>query len=435
MTDGEPTVSAAEVRRVADAIIQRLSVAAYALDRNDTAAISRALGEGLVAARELIAAATPPAAARRSSELGAVALAAASTPEPAAAAAESAARRVRAVLADDTADVRLALRTMIESRSDIEIVGEAGDGREALSVVAELEPDVLLLDLSMPVLDGLGVLQRLRATRPSLPVIVLSGYGRDRVAAAALELGAVAYVEKGGASRSLLALLTELFPERVGPSLRRTRRTSATRSTDAAGPAAGALPDAVAAAVHALRSPIAVLTDTAAELLDMRDRLTSACVDDRLSSVLRNARSVQRIVNALEDSSRAGAEGLGLIPQPVRLATLLGSTLPDLRRLVDGHALELVVDEDAVVAVDPLRLRQVIENLVSNAARFSAPGGPSKSSSVATAPRGRSPSSTTGPASRRTRCRSSSIASPARTPAAASVSMSPSASPAPTAAS
>jgi DNA-binding NarL/FixJ family response regulator len=172
--------------------------------------------------------------------------------------------RVRAVIADDTADVRLALRTMIEARSDIEVIGEAADGHQALSVVAELAPDVLLLDLSMPGLDGIGVLQRLRVAAPAVPVIVLSGYGRDQVAAAALDLGAVAYVEKGGATRGLLEVLTELFPDRIGPSPRRLQRAAA-RAGAASPPApAPPRPDAVAGAVHALRGPVSLITDAAA---------------------------------------------------------------------------------------------------------------------------------------------------------------------------
>jgi len=136
------------------------------------------------------------------------------------------------------------------------------------------------------------------------------------------------------------------------------------------------LPDAVAAAVHALRSPVAVLTDTAAELIEGRDRLPSSSVDERLNSLLRNSRAVARIVTALEDSCRAGADGLGLIPQPLRLSELVSASLPDLRRLVGDHTVELIVDDDVLVAADPLRVRQVIENLVSNAARFSAPHMP-----------------------------------------------------------
>jgi CheY-like chemotaxis protein len=230
MTDGASTVPAADVLRVADAIIQRLTVAAYALDRNDRAATAEALGDGIAAARELVAGVLPSGAPLLPSLAAdapdAVVATAATTARTAPDATPERAgpgRRLRAVLADDTADVRLALRMMIEARSDIEVVGEAADGQEALDLVAELEPDVLLLDLSMPVLDGIGVLRSLQQSQAMVPVIVLSGYGRDHVAATVLDLGAVAYLEKGGATRGLLTLITDLFPDRVGPSLRRSR--------------------------------------------------------------------------------------------------------------------------------------------------------------------------------------------------------------------
>ena len=95
---------------------------------------------------------------------------------------------------------------------DIEVVGEAADGAEALELCRELTPDVLLLDLSMPRVDGLEVIRTLRDEAPSIKIIVASGFAAARLAPLALELGAVAYFEKGGSATELQQLVRETCP-------------------------------------------------------------------------------------------------------------------------------------------------------------------------------------------------------------------------------
>jgi len=104
---------------------------------------------------------------------------------------------IRVYLCDDVAALRLVTRTVLELEPGLEVVGEAGDGRTALAEVARLKPDVLVLDLSLPELDGLEVLEQLTRVSPGTRVVVFSGYPRDQLAAAALARGARRYVEKG----------------------------------------------------------------------------------------------------------------------------------------------------------------------------------------------------------------------------------------------
>lgn len=99
-------------------------------------------------------------------------------------------------LCDDVAALRLVLRTVLELEG-CEIVGECGDGASAVQDVVELEPDVLLLDLSLPELDGLEVLEALRERAPGVKVVVFSGYPTAQLEEAALARGARRYLEKG----------------------------------------------------------------------------------------------------------------------------------------------------------------------------------------------------------------------------------------------
>ena len=103
---------------------------------------------------------------------------------------------VRVVIADDTPDIRLLVRMTLELDPDIEVVAEAEDGREAIRVAAEHTPDVMILDLSMPVMNGLEALPHVMQASPSTAVVVLSGFSQA-VAQQALEAGARGYIRKG----------------------------------------------------------------------------------------------------------------------------------------------------------------------------------------------------------------------------------------------
>lgn len=105
--------------------------------------------------------------------------------------------RCRVVIADDIDAARALFRIGLEADGRIEVVGEATNGVEAVAAVLEHEPDVLLTDLAMPVMDGLQVLLELRTRRVPTRVVVLTGFARDRLGPLVLESGAVAYLEKG----------------------------------------------------------------------------------------------------------------------------------------------------------------------------------------------------------------------------------------------
>jgi DNA-binding NarL/FixJ family response regulator len=100
-------------------------------------------------------------------------------------------------LVDDVAALRELIRFGIEEDPGFEVVGEAGDGRAALEGIAETRPEAVLLDLSMPDMDGLEAILHIREGDPAIVIIVLSGFSADRMAPRAMERGADGYVEKG----------------------------------------------------------------------------------------------------------------------------------------------------------------------------------------------------------------------------------------------
>ena len=118
--------------------------------------------------------------------------------------------KTRVLVADPNEDFRNILADMIDSEGDMETVGKAGDGVEALALITEQKPDVVLLELMFPKLDGLGVLQRLPETGAAPKVIVVSGFWNDRVLSECSELGASYFVPKPCDANSLVARIRQL---------------------------------------------------------------------------------------------------------------------------------------------------------------------------------------------------------------------------------
>ncbi len=111
------------------------------------------------------------------------------------------------VLVDDQATVRRGLRMRLTIEADVEVVGEAGSGEAALRLVRSLSPDVVLMDVEMPGMDGIDATAALRAAAPQVAVVVLSLYDDARTRARAREAGAAAFVAKHQAKTTLLATI------------------------------------------------------------------------------------------------------------------------------------------------------------------------------------------------------------------------------------
>lgn len=112
---------------------------------------------------------------------------------------------IRVVLADDHVLVRDGLRLLLDSQPDIEVVGEAGDGRAVIRLIGETRPDVALLDVSMPELDGIEVARRIVRDQPNTRCVILSMHANAHYAQRALEAGAIGFVVKGSSGQELVA--------------------------------------------------------------------------------------------------------------------------------------------------------------------------------------------------------------------------------------
>lgn len=115
--------------------------------------------------------------------------------------------RIRIVIADDQALFREGLRTLLLTRADVEVVGEAGNGDEAVRLVEKLQPAVVLMDLRMPGVDGIQATAHIRERWPAIPVLVLTTFDDDANLFGALRAGAAGYLLKDVSCDTLMAAI------------------------------------------------------------------------------------------------------------------------------------------------------------------------------------------------------------------------------------
>jgi NarL family two-component system response regulator YdfI len=117
------------------------------------------------------------------------------------------AETIRVLIADDHLIVRQGLRLILETDDRLELVGEASDGAEALELARELEPDVVLMDLRMPGMDGLTAIESLQVEQPQVNVVILTTFNEDELMMRGLRAGAKGYLLKDTSRESLFAAI------------------------------------------------------------------------------------------------------------------------------------------------------------------------------------------------------------------------------------
>lgn len=214
---GEAQLRRRQALEINDNVVQGLVAAVYALDQGATSTSASYLDRTLSAARAMMDDLLDPIDGEglqagdlvRSAPalIGAAHTTEVAEQEPA----KQATRMHRVLLVDDAEDLRMLLRVRMETRDGLTVVGEAADGLAAVELATELQPDLVMLDLAMPRMDGLEALPLIRDAVPGVRVIVLSGFNQNTLADKAIAAGADRYVVKGGSMRELLELVESVL--------------------------------------------------------------------------------------------------------------------------------------------------------------------------------------------------------------------------------
>lgn len=112
--------------------------------------------------------------------------------------------KIRVLLADDHSLLREAMRNCIDHEEDMEVVGEAGDGEEAVRLCSDLNPDIVIMDIVMPKLNGIEASKQIKEMNPAVAVLILTAYDDDRYILGLLEAGAAGYLLKSARGRTVV---------------------------------------------------------------------------------------------------------------------------------------------------------------------------------------------------------------------------------------
>jgi signal transduction histidine kinase len=295
-------------------------------------------------------------------------------------------------LVDDAPEVRQSLASALGQLTQIEIVGHAADGVEAIELVERERPQVVIMDLKMPRMDGIAATRHLISRLPDTAVLVLSAYGDESLVIEALMAGARGYLLKGtratelaeaivsaaGGQARIAGPVTRPVLERLVDALARERETrqAAEEARLASERLSHRQQQFVTMAAHELRTPVTALIGSLATLERLlgASRLDPAELDLLVASS-RQARRLSRLIEDLTVVAENGSAGITVDPKVVELEQAIGGVVGDLEHL-GADRVKITSAPELVAWTDPDRLAQVLTNLIRNALQYSPPDSP-----------------------------------------------------------
>jgi len=286
--------------------------------------------------------------------------------------------RVRVLVVDDNAGFRESLLALLDA-GDLEVIGEAGSGPEALEILSKAEPDVVLMDVRMPGMDGIETTRRLKEAHPALGVVALSGHEDQDIVRDMLVAGASGYVLKDSDGDEILDAVMRaatgggVLSPAVTPSVieeltealdRERRRTRELEEAQAALVERSARRhELVARLSHELRTPVTVILGMAQTMA--KGRASPDQQRELLNRIVERASDLASLLERFELAIEAG------VTERVDVAEIA-------RQVTDGdpNARVSVEGDPPAADLNPAVARRILHELVDNARRFSGPQEP-----------------------------------------------------------
>lgn len=267
------------------------------------------------------------------------------------------------------------VRMALEFHGGFEVVGEAGDGAEALSLANSLKPDAVVLDLAMPVMDGLEAIPAIKRHNPAAKILVLSGFDASQMREEAVAAGADAYLEKGEPAHRIVQVLLELCSGSAHNEARASHSTDpGPRVETEVGTERSA--DTLSSLAHELMTPVTVVQGFADTLAERADALDAATIKEWARTISRNASNMASIIRSFRETERLETGDTELEIESVDLRRVVEETIIDLGALTRGREVSVTGPSELKVEADQVKVRQILTNLVSNAEKFSPAGTP-----------------------------------------------------------
>lgn len=296
------------------------------------------------------------------------------------------------LLCDDMPEIREFIRSEVDRHPDLKVVGEASNGLEAVEMAKMLRPDLVVMDLSMPRMDGAAALAKILEHDAAIAIVILTGMEDSALETKLITSGASAFIRKGASLTEIITTIREVIgsnQEDLGSEVVRVetlneqleervrRRTaeleSKTRELEAKTlelQASVAEMESFAYSVsHDLRAPLRAMDGFSRILLD---ELGDSIPQDKrryLENIRKNAQGMQELVDGLLAFSRLGRAALA--PRLLDPSILVRQAISDIGSVLERTDVEIVIEDLPSCYADPVLLKQVFVNLLSNAVKFS----------------------------------------------------------------
>jgi signal transduction histidine kinase len=288
---------------------------------------------------------------------------------------------MKVLLVDDHSSIRRSLRQLIELKADFQVVGEGANGREAVERVEELRPDIVLMDMNMPVMNGVEATKTIKSRHPQVKVLALTAFADMSLVSSMVRAGASGYLLKGGSANELLesleavargqAALDREVTKGVMEDVAELYKKEQERA-DALAELDRMKSEFVSVVSHELRTPLTSIKGGVATLRHNWATIDEDIKFEFLNSMARQCDRLDRMITQILTVSGIQRGGLGLSPRTFSLADVARDALASLASKTRDRDIVLDIDDSVEATGDREGVQDAARAVIENALVFSS---------------------------------------------------------------